>query len=269
MELRSTPEAATRDTNEIVRAAEMLYKMGEGDLAMSSVSDLAKESHDGAVIAGVGKLTARYNDAQAMLPVGKAALARGLPMEEFAFPDIGVPDYKPVGAKLDRCIVYSIVRTESGFDQADMSAAKAAADAGNARCRPRHGERFGVSYDWKRLVSDKAYNTQLGAGEISGLLQDYRGSYILTFAGYNAGRGRVEQWIAAHGDPRDPKVDAVDWVERIPFSETRNYVERVMENLQVYRKRFGDSVATVEPNLHRAANIQHSAPAAVEVAAPN
>ncbi len=270
VELRSPPEPATSDTNEIVRAAEMLYKMGEGDLAMSFVSDLAKESNDGTVIAGVGKLTARYNDAQAMLLVGKAALARGLPMEEFAFPDIGVPDYKPVGAKLDRCIVYSIVRTESGFDQADMSAAKA---AGLMQVTPGAGrdtaKRFGVSYDWKRLVSDKAYNTQLGAGEVSGLLQDYRGSFILTFAGYNAGRGRVEQWIAAHGDPRDPKVDAVDWVERIPFSETRNYVERVMENLQVYRKRFGDTVATVEPNLHRAANIQHSAPAAVEVAAPN
>ena len=95
----------------------------------------------------------------------------------------------------------------------------------------------------------------MGAAELSGLLKDYRGSYILTFAGYNAGRGRVEQWMALHGDPRDPKVDAVDWVERIPFSETRNYVQRVMENMQVYRKRFGDTAATIEPNLHRAAMI--------------
>lgn len=55
----------------------------------------------------------------------------------------------------------------------------------------------------------------------------------MTFAGYNAGRGRLQQWVAQHGDPRDPKVDAVDWVERIPLTETRNYVQRVMENLQV------------------------------------
>ena len=68
----------------------------------------------------------------------------------------------------------------------------------------------------------------------------------MTFAGYNAGRGRVRQWVAQHGDPRDPEVDAVDWVERIPFAETRNYVQRVMENLQVYRARLGASVATVE-----------------------
>jgi hypothetical protein len=77
----------------------------------------------------------------------------------------------------------------------------------------------------------------------------------MAFAGYNAGRGRVAEWVAKHGDPRDPKVDAVDWVERIPFAETRNYVQRVMENLQVYCARFGASTATVEPNLHRAAPV--------------
>ena len=79
-----------------------------------------------------------------------------------------------------------------------------------------------------------------------------------------------------HGDPRDPKVDAVDWVERIPFAETRNYVQRVMENLQVYRKRFGDPAATIEPNLHRAAMIGSQAQTAgraltptVELTPPN
>ena len=116
-------------------------------------------------------------------------------------------------------------------------------------------KRFGVAYDWNRLVSDPVYNTQMGAAEVADLLQEYSGSYIMTFAGYNAGRGRVQQWVAQHGDPRDPKVDAVDWVERIPFAETRNYVQRVMENLQVYCARFGARTATVEPNLHRAANV--------------
>jgi soluble lytic murein transglycosylase len=92
----------------------------------------------------------------------------------------------------------------------------------------------------------------MGAAEVATLLKEYRGSYVMAFAGYNAGRGRVRDWVAQHGDPRDPKVDAVDWVERIPFAETRNYVQRVMENLQVYRSRLGASIATVEPNLHRA-----------------
>src|SRR3974377_1589028 len=91
------------------------------------------------------------------------------------------------------------------------------------------------------MVSDPVYNTQMGAAELSALLAEYKGSYLMTFAGYNAGRGRGRAWIKAHGDPRDLDVDAVDWVERIPFSETRNYVQRVMENLQVYRTRFGAS----------------------------
>ena len=254
---RPAPEPADDSGNELLRAANILYAIGEGDLALSFLSDLAAESSDQAVISGLGKLAARYNDAQAMLLVGKTALGRGLPLDHYAFPEIGVPNYKPVASPLDRCIVYAIVRTESGFDQADKSAAKA---VGLMQVTPAAGrdtaKRFGVSYDWKRLVSDPVYNTQLGAGEISGLLKDYRGSLMLTFAGYNAGRGRVQQWMAQHGDPRDPKVDAVDWVERIPFSETRNYVQRVMENLQVYRQRFGENTATLEANLHRAATIE-------------
>jgi len=89
---------------------------------------------------------------------------------------------------------------------------------------------------------------------LSNLLTGYNGSYILTFAGYNAGRGRVRQWIAAFGDPRDPKIDPVDWVERIPISETRNYVQRIMENLQVYRARFhGSSRLVIEADLKRGA----------------
>jgi soluble lytic murein transglycosylase len=76
----------------------------------------------------------------------------------------------------------------------------------------------------------------------------------MTFAGYNAGRGRVRDWVARFGDPRDPKVDPVDWVEMIPFSETRNYVQRIMENMQVYRARFGETRRlTIEADLRRGA----------------
>ncbi len=93
---------------------------------------------------------------------------------------------------------------------------------------------------------------QFGAAGLGDLIKDYRGSYIMTFAGYNAGRGRVKEWVAKYGDPRDPKVDPIDWVERIPFSETRNYVQRVMENMQVYRIRFGGSGGLlIEADLRR------------------
>jgi soluble lytic murein transglycosylase len=252
---RSPPELGST-AHELKRAADILYAVGERDLAVSFMSDVAEESSDVTAITALGQLTERYNDARAMLLIGKVALARGFAMEQYAFPAIGLPSYSAIGPELDRCIVYSIARTESGFDQRDMSPAKA---VGLMQVTPEAGrdtaKRFGVAYDWNRLVSDPVYNTQMGAAELAALLQEYHGSYIMAFAGYNAGRGRVQQWVAQHGDPRDPSVDAVDWVERIPFAETRNYVQRVMENLQVYCARFGARTATVEPNLHRAANV--------------
>ena len=71
-------------------------------------------------------------------------------------------------------------------------------------------------------------------------MAEQKGSYILTFAAYNAGGKNVKEWIDAYGDPRKAGVDPIDWIERIPFSETRNYVQRVIENLNVYRSRFGE-----------------------------
>lgn len=253
-------QSADGAQSDLLHAADILYAIGEFDLALSFVSDFAETSSDVATLSGLGQLTARYNDAQAMLLLGKTALARGLPTERYAFPKIGVPSFRPVAPPIDQSIIYSIVRTESAFDQRDTSPAKA---VGLMQVTPEAGrdtaKRFGVAYDWKRLVSDAVYNTQMGAAEVSALFKEYTGSYIMTFAGYNAGRGRVRQWVAQHGDPRDPKVDAVDWVERIPLAETRNYVQRVMENLQVYGTRFGTSVATIEPNLHRAATMEQRA----------
>jgi soluble lytic murein transglycosylase len=245
---------------ELTRAAEILYAIGEYDLALSFVNDLAETSTDVAALDGVARVTARYHDAQAMLILGKTALARGLPMQSYAFPTIGVPNYKPIAPDIGQSIAFSIVRTESGFDQRDMSPAKA---VGLMQVTPEAGRdtarRFGVTYDWKRLVNDPVYNMQMGAGELSALLKEYTGSYIMTFAGYNAGRGRVKEWVAKHGDPRDPKIDAVDWVERIPIAETRNYVQRVMENLQVYRVIFEKSLAAGEPNLYRTSVLESHA----------
>jgi soluble lytic murein transglycosylase len=141
------------------------------------------------------------------------------------------------------------------FNPADWSAAQA---MGLMQVTPVAGrdtcKRFSCTYDVKRLKNDIHYNLQLGAAELAGLMQDYRGNHVLVFAAYNAGRGRVRDWIARFGDPRDPKVDPIDWVERIPFMETRNYVQRVMENLQVYRTRFGNETPiAADADLRRGA----------------
>lgn len=244
--LRPLPRAADAGTSEVVSAAAMLYAIGERDLALHFVSELARQSDDVAALSGLGKITAQHHDAPATFVIGEKALARGMALDQLAFPDFGVPSYGAQGPAVDRSILYSVVRTESAFDQRDRSSASA---VGLMQVTPGAGrdtaKRLGVRYDWHRLVTDAVYNTQMGAGEVAALLKEYRGSYALTFAAYNAGRGRVQQWMAAHGDPRDPKVDQVDWIERIPFAETRNYVQRVLENLQVYRDRFDPKLATV------------------------
>jgi soluble lytic murein transglycosylase len=254
--------------DERVRAADILYALGERGVILYFVADLAEESTDVAVLVALAELTGRRNDAHAMLQIGKPALARGLPFDHYAFPTIGIPQHSPIGPEIERSVIYSVARTESAFDQRDKSPANA---VGLMQVTPEAGRdtarRFGVAYDWDRMVSDPVYNTQMGAAELSALLKEYTGSHIMTFAGYNAGRGRVRDWVKLYGDPRDPNVDAIDWVERIPLSETRNYVQRVMENLQVYRVRF-DSGASVMSKSDQRPGTSQEANSALLLLAP-
>jgi soluble lytic murein transglycosylase len=217
------------------------------------LADIGEHSDDLNVLAGLGEAANRANDARGMLLLGKAALGRGHPFDYYAHPTVGLPGYTPIGPAIDPSVAYSIARTESHFNQRVVSTAKA---VGLMQVTPDAGKyiakKFKAIFDWGRMQKDPVYNTQMGAAELGDLFQFYRGSYILTFAGYNAGRGRVKDWIERFGDPRDPKVDPVDWVERIPFAETRNYVPRILEALQVYRIRFGgNSKLQIEADLQR------------------
>jgi soluble lytic murein transglycosylase len=231
----------------------LLYAIEARDLAWAMLADLGDKLTDIPTLALLAELTAKYKDARGMLLLGKLALARGYALDHAAFPNIGVPNYKPVGPPVEPAVVYSIVRQESWFNPKSISSAKA---MGLMQVTPPAGrhvaKKFNVAFDQKRLLSDQSYNVQLGSAELGEVIKDYRGSYIMAFAAYNAGRGRVKEWVERFGDPRDPRVDPIDWVERIPFSETRNYVQRVMENVQVYRVRFGGNPRLlIEADLHR------------------
>ena len=200
-------------SDERVRAADMLYALGERDVVRYFVSDLAEQTRDVHVLVALAELTLRHDDARAMLQIGQPALARGLALDAYAFPTIGIPQHSPIAPGIDRSVIYSVARTESAFNQRDKSSANA---VGLMQVTPEAGrdtaKRFGVVYDWDRMVQDPVYNTQMGAAELSALLKEYAGSHIMTFAGYNAGRGRVREWVKLYGDPRDPNVDPVDWV---------------------------------------------------------
>jgi soluble lytic murein transglycosylase len=251
--LRDAPRPARGTSFEVVRAVELLYKLDERDLVGTMLSDLSDRLDDIDALASLGEVTARNNDARNMLVLGKGALNRGYPFDHYAYPISGIPKYDMIGPEVERGLVFAIARQESAFNPKALSPAKA---MGLMQVTPPAAKtihrRYGGSYDIKRLQNDPAYNAMLGAAELGALVSDYRGSYILTFVGYNAGRGRAKEWIAKYGDPRDPNVDAVDWVERIPFSETRNYVQRIMENVQVYRSRFGGgSKLMIDADLKR------------------
>src|SRR5450756_1597907 len=153
----------------------MLYALGERDVVLNFTADFADRSVDPASLASLGELAGRRNDARTMLQIGKTALAHGLALDLYAFPTIGIPQHSPIGLKIDRSVIYSVARTESAFDQHDKSPANA---VGLMQVTPEAArdtaKRFGVAYNWERMVSDPTYNTQMGAAELGALLQEYK-----------------------------------------------------------------------------------------------
>jgi soluble lytic murein transglycosylase len=227
---------------EVVRVVELLEALDERDIALPLAIDAARRLDDESQVAALAEVVSKTGDARATLLVGKAAINRGFALDAWAFPTFGIPAFDPIGKSAAAPIVYSIARQESAFATGAVSRAGAIGlmqmIVSTAR---RTAAQIGVPFDETKLLKDATFNAQLGAAHLGELLHDNGGSMILTFAAYNAGSKRVKQWIDAYGDPRKPNVDPVDWVERIPIDETRNYVQRVIENLQTYRERFGDA----------------------------
>jgi soluble lytic murein transglycosylase len=254
--LPSAEKRAALTRLEVVRAAEILYAIGERDLVIPIMADLAERHPDAGTMAALAELATHHDDARSVLIVGKAALGRGYAFDHYAFPTFGLPRYSRITPEeVETAVVYAIARQESAFNPRDVSTANA---LGLMQVTPEAGryiaKKFNVGYDQKRLLHDNVYNMQIGAAELYDDITGYNGSYILAFAGYNAGRGRVKEWVERYGDPRNPDVDPVDWVERIPFSETRNYVQRILENIQVYRARFGGGTRLmIEADIRRGA----------------
>jgi len=247
-------ERAAFERQEPVRALRLLYSIGEREFTIPIYTDLTERAGNDAVgYLLLAEIAMEMRDARALVLIGKAAMSKGVPVEMIGFPSFGIPNYSHIGPKADPAVVYAIARQESQFDQRAVSVANA---KGLMQVIPSTAraiaKKFGLPWDEKKLGGDAVFNVQLGAAELGDLLEFYRGSYVLTFIGYNAGRGRAREWIEKYGDPRDPKVDVVDWVERIPISETRFYIQRVMENLQVYQAlSSGNRGLTIEADLMR------------------
>lgn len=167
---------------------------------------------------------------------GKVARNNGAEVPAVVYPMVLVPQAAKVFT--EEALILGLSRQESEFNPRAYSRARARGmmqlldSTARITARKEH-----IPYSTGKLMSDPLYNLTLGAAHLNHLLERFQGSYIMVLAAYNAGPQRVDQWINTYGDPRDPSVDPIDWIELIPFSETRNYVMRVLENTQVYRAR--------------------------------
>jgi soluble lytic murein transglycosylase len=177
----------------------------------------------------------------------KAGVARGVIASDAAFPLPSLPAGATGEGRAEPALVYAITRQESEFDTRAVSRAGA---RGMMQLMPATAQaqarRLGVGYNFGWLTSDPGYNMMLGASYLGLRVNEFDGSYILAIASYNAGAARIRQWIEQYGDPRAPGVDPIDWIEMIPFQETRNYVHRVLENVQIYRTRMAGQPARIE-----------------------
>jgi len=179
------------------------------------------------------------------------ATARGLDPAGLSAPLIGIPHDADIPESLERAVVFAVARQESSFN----SKAKSPAGArGLMQLMPGTAREMaaatGRAYAPAALTDDPRYNVALGSAYVRRVLNSLGGSWIMTFAGYNAGPSRAKAWARAYGDPRSTTEEAIDWVERIPFEETRNYVERVMEHMIAYRSRLGHK-PTLSQDLSR------------------
>ena len=206
----------------------------------------AKEIESPGELALLAKKAEERANHSLALQIGKTAFAEGRDVAALAFPTGVIPATANIAGS-GTALAYSIARQESAFNPTAVSPANA---RGLLQLLPGTAKavakRHGLSYAPALLTGDPGYNATLGAHYLGEQIASFDGSYVLTFIAYNAGPRRVREWIERYGDPRGKPIDqVVDWIERIPFPETRSYVQRIMENYQVYKTRLGQETDIV------------------------
>jgi len=247
----SYPSPSTEDrqrfqARESVQAISRLEAAGHGWRAEALYRALAKQLQSPGEIAMLAAQAERSGNHQLSLQVGKIAYGRGVDVAALAFPIGVIPNNANISGS-GKALAYAIARQESAFNPAAVSSANA---RGLLQLLPKTAKavagRHGMAYSADKLTQDAGYNATLGAHYLGEQIDTFGGSYILTFIAYNAGPNKVPEWISRYGDPRGKSLDdVIDWIERIPFPETRNYVQRVMENYQVYKARLGQKTDIV------------------------
>jgi soluble lytic murein transglycosylase len=234
------------EARELVRALRLMSESGDQQDFESIAFYLDDTLTEPAEIELLSQMAREQSYNRIALRNAKAGLFRNIIALNAAYPTIELPSIVTSSRRIEPALVHAIIRQESEFDPGAVSHANA---YGLMQLIPStarlQAQREGITYQRARLTEPQ-YNMTLGAAHLADLIDNFGGSYVLAIAAYNAGPNNVSQWIADNGDPRSSSVDVVDWIERIPFSETRNYVQRVLENAQVYRHRLAGRPVEIE-----------------------
>jgi len=226
----------------VLEAAVRMAAAGNEQLSARFMLHLGESLSDAELgtLAGLALDLGQYRSA---VLIAKAATERGLVLPSAYFP---VPDMIPEALPVSRALALSIARRESEFDPEARSPAGA---LGLMQMLPATAAQVakdqGIKYSEAKLASDPAYNATLGAAYLKELVDQFGPSVALVASGYNAGPGRPRGWVGAFGDPRLASTDVVDWVEMIPFTETRTYVMRVVEGVVIYRAKLRGTAGPV------------------------
>ena len=226
-----------------IRVATQLLRIGHKELAERFLFAVYRDMNEetGAIL--LADMALKSGLPKVAVFTARRAGRLGASLVERGYPVIDLD--QNIGPEI--ALVHAIIRQESSFDREAMSRVGA---RGLMQLMPATAKLTSASIDLPYrlggLLADGEYNIALGRAYLRQMLDRFDGSLVMAIASYNAGPHQVDQWIVRNGDPRDPKVDIVDWIEQIPFSETRNYVQRVLEALQVYRSRLSSGARVVE-----------------------
>src|SRR5262245_24551736 len=245
----ATPaEQHTLGGREFVVMARYLGQAGDFERTRPFLLRLARLVSAPGETALLAQLAVELKRPDVALTIARRAAESGVALFDTAFP---VVDLGTTGS-IERALALAVTRQESSFNAAAVSPSGA---LGLMQLLPGTARdvagRLGVVFIQDKLTRDPAYNVQLGSQYLAEMLQRFGGSYELALAAYNAGPNRVARWLESVGDPRNGKIDMVDWIELIPFRETRNYVQRIMEGVTVYRDRLNGPFRTVPPAVGR------------------
>ncbi len=245
-----------------VRAAVLAVRAGlPRNISMGLFAATRNHLNSEGELALLAELASSLGDPQTALRIGKSAIARGHNLILYGYPIEAWPDFKPLGVPPETAMLLAVARQETEFNTAIVSSAGARGLLQVMPITARHVcQDHKLKCEISRLLTDHGYNAMIGSAYIGDRMREFGGWYVVTLAGYNAGPGRARQWIRENGDPRTAGVDSIDWIERIPIEETRNYVQKVLSNIQIYRARLGEpKPVRLLDDLHKATDIRRAA----------